>query len=75
MNKILIASAIAIASLAATTLPSQAASRNDYYNRHHDHERVEWEHDHDRHHRDCFTKVVTKWGGAGRVVARERICR
>ncbi|AYG58841.1 hypothetical protein QD460_31875 [Rhizobium jaguaris] len=77
MNKFFIASAIALASLAATSLPSQAATvvvTNDngpYYHRHHYHDRADWNY----HHRHCFTKVVKEWHHGHRVVREERICR
>jgi hypothetical protein len=77
MNKFFIASALTIASLAATVLPSQAASIvlvNDdgpYYHRHHHHDRGDWN-DHRRH---CFTKVVKGWHHGRRVVTEERVCR
>ncbi|MDE1995984.1 MAG: hypothetical protein KGI75_26030 [Rhizobiaceae bacterium] len=77
MNKILIASAIALASLAASTLPSQAASvviteGGPYYHHNYHHDR-DWNYRH-RHH-DCFTRVVKEWHHGHRVVREERICR
>ncbi|PZM10448.1 hypothetical protein CPY51_23050 [Rhizobium tubonense] len=65
MNKFFVASAIALASLAATSLPSQAATvviANGAPNYHH------------RHH-DCFTKRVVGWHHGHRVVTEQRVCR
>ncbi|MGO4569798.1 hypothetical protein AB4Z52_33385 [Rhizobium sp. 2YAF20] len=88
MNKFFIASAIALASLAATSLPSHAASvevmtdggNNDgnydgqnYHRRHHYDEHAQW--DQKRHHRDCFTKTVKEWHHGHKVITEERICR
>ena len=79
MNKILIASAIALASLAASSLPSQAASveivtggGSNYHRHYYDHH-DDWRRRH--HHRDCFTKVVKRWHHGHRVVTEERVCR
>ena len=80
MNKFFIASAIALASIAATSLPSQAASvevmtdgGSPYHHRHHYQERADWDSRH--HHRDCFTKTVKEWHHGHRVVSEQRICR
>ena len=80
MNKFFIASAIALASLAATSLPSHAASvevmtdgGGPYHHRHHYQERAGWDSRH--HHRDCFTKTVKEWHHGHRVISEQRICR
>ncbi|WP_104826992.1 hypothetical protein [Rhizobium sp. NXC24] len=80
MRQLFISSAIALASLAATSLPSQAASveitTGDgpyYHHRPHYQERDDWYYRH--HHRHCFTKVVKEWHHGHRVVTEERICR
>jgi Ni/Co efflux regulator RcnB len=78
MKKLLIASAIALASFAASTLPSQAASveviasGGPGYHRHHDH-RGDWGRRH--YHRHCYTKVVKRWHHGRRVVTKQRVCR
>jgi hypothetical protein len=67
VNKFFIASALALASLAATAIPSNAASvvvKTDHG--HYDH------HHHDRH---CFNKKVTSWHHGHKVVHEERVCR
>ncbi|MDL2407194.1 hypothetical protein PY650_16270 [Rhizobium calliandrae] len=66
MNKFFIASAIALSSLAATTLPSQAQGYGPDYHHHHYP---------DYHHRHCFTKVVKEWHHGHRVVREEHVCR
>jgi hypothetical protein len=78
MNKFFIASAIALASLTATSLPSRAASvvvvddgQNYHHNRHYDH--GDW--DNHRHHRDCFTKTTREWHHGHKVVTEQRVCR
>ncbi|AVA24910.1 hypothetical protein ACXHXG_21255 [Rhizobium sp. LEGMi198b] len=80
MNKFFIASAIAAASLAATALPSHAASvevMTDggpyYHHRHHYDDRDDGYYG--RHNRHCFTKVVKEWHHGHRVVTEERVCR
>ncbi|MDK4742705.1 hypothetical protein PH547_27835 [Rhizobium sp. CNPSo 3464] len=82
MSKFFIVSAIALASLAATSLPSQAASvvvttdgGGPYYHhsRHYYQDRDDWHYRHHRHH--CFTRVVKEWHHGHRVVTEERICR
>jgi hypothetical protein len=80
MRKFLIASAITLASFAATSLPSQAASVEIttgggpyYHHRHHYQDRY---HGYYRHHnRHCFTRVEKGWHHGHRVVTRERVCR
>jgi Ni/Co efflux regulator RcnB len=79
MNKLLIASAIALASLASTSLPSQAASvqvitdGGSNYHRHNDNDHNDW--DHHRHHRDCFTKRVVGWHHGHKVMTEQQVCR
>ncbi|PZM07592.1 hypothetical protein [Rhizobium tubonense] len=65
MNKFLIASAIAIASLVGTSVSSQAATvvvANGGNNYHH-------------HHHHCYTKKVVRWHHGHKVVTAQRICR
>jgi Ni/Co efflux regulator RcnB len=79
MNKILIASAIALASLAATSLPSQAASvqvitdGSSNYRHRNNNDHKDW--DHHRHHRDCLTKKVVNWHHGHKVMTEQQICR
>jgi Ni/Co efflux regulator RcnB len=83
MNKFIIASAIALASLAASALPSNAATivigdNGSNYHRHYDSrrhydDRRDW--GHHPHHRDCFTKRVVRWHHGHKVVTAQRVCR
>lgn len=66
MNKIVIASALALASLAATAIPSNAASvivttDGGHYDHH--------------HHHHCYNKEVTSWRHGHKVVHEEHVCR
>ncbi|PZM15578.1 hypothetical protein [Rhizobium tubonense] len=77
MKKILVASAIALASLAASALPSNATTivigdNDSNYRRHYD-DRRDW--DHHRHHHDCYTKRYTGWHHGHKVYREERVCR
>ncbi|TCR67906.1 hypothetical protein [Rhizobium sp. BK376] len=80
MKKFILAAALALASIAATAIPSNAASvvvttDNGHYGRHYDHRdhyrRDYWRH----HHRHCYTKKITRWHHGHKVVRRERVCR
>jgi Ni/Co efflux regulator RcnB len=77
MNRLFIASAIALASLAASTLPSNATTivigdNGSNYHRHYDNH-DDW--DHHRHHRDCYTKRYTGWHHGHKVYREEQVCR
>jgi Ni/Co efflux regulator RcnB len=77
MNKLFIASAIALASLVASTLPSNATTivigdSGSNYHRHYDNHN-DW--DHHRHHRDCYMKKYTGWHHGHKVYREEQVCR
>jgi Ni/Co efflux regulator RcnB len=83
MKRIIIASAIALASLAASAIPSSATTivigdNGSNYHRHYDNrrgydDRRDW--DHHRHHRDCYTKRYTGWHHGHKVYQERRVCR
>jgi Ni/Co efflux regulator RcnB len=79
MNKLLIAAAFALTSLAATSSPSQAASvqvlTEDGSNYHHHNVNNHNDWDHHRHHRDCFTKHVVGWHHGHKVMTEQQVCR
>jgi Ni/Co efflux regulator RcnB len=77
MNKLFIASAIALASLAASALPSNATTiiigdGGPNYYRHYD-DRRDW--GYHRHHHDCYTRRYTGWHHGHKVYREERVCR
>lgn len=77
MKKLFIASAIALASLTGSVLPSNAETviirdgGPNYHHRNYDHRG--W--DHRRHDSDCFTKRVVRWHHGEKVVTVNRVCR
>lgn len=80
MKTFIIASAMALAALAGTAVPSNAATitisehgtRHHYRGEHH----PRWDH-HPRwrHHRHCYTKTVRYRHHGHWTVRKERICR
>lgn len=80
MKKFIIASALAVASITASAIPSNAASivvttdGGHYSHRHYD--RDYYRRDYWRHHnRHCFNKKVVRWHHGHKVVRTERVCR